>query len=103
MPSGLVTRARIVLLAAEGEPNAEIARRLEVSRQTVVTWRGRYRSGGLSGLDDRRRSGRPPVVDEAQVVVRTLEGPPETLGVTHWSSRLLAADLGISNGAVAKV
>ncbi|GAA1832792.1 IS630 family transposase [Actinomadura chokoriensis] len=103
MPSGLVRRARIVLLAAEGEPNAEIARRLEVSRQTVVTWRGRYRSGGLGGLEDQRRSGRPPMVDEAQVVVRTLQGPPETLGVTHWSSRLLAGELGISNGAVAKV
>lgn len=103
MPSGLVTRARIVLLAAEGVPNAQIARRLEISRQTVVTWRNRYRSAGLAGLDDRPRSGRPPVVDEAQVVVRTLEGPPERLGVTHWSSRLLAAELGISNGAIAKV
>ncbi|WP_344279373.1 IS630 family transposase [Actinomadura napierensis] len=103
MPSGLVTRARVVLLAAEGVPNAQIARRLEVSRQTVVTWRNRYRTAGLAGLDDRPRSGRPPVVDQAQVVVRTLEGPPERLGVTHWSSRLLAAELGISNGAIAKV
>jgi transposase len=103
VPSGLVTRARIVLLAAEGASNTEIARRLEVSRQTVVTWRGRYRSAGLAGLEDRPRSGRPASVDDAEVVVRTLQGPPDKLGVTHWSSRLLAAELGISNVAVAKV
>ncbi|TDD79051.1 IS630 family transposase [Actinomadura rubrisoli] len=103
LPSGLVTRARIVLLAAEGVPNAEIARRLQVSRQTVVTWRNRFRSAGLAGLEDRPRSGRPVEVDEAQVVVCTLRGPPERLGVTHWSSRLLAAELGISNVAIAKV
>jgi DNA-binding NarL/FixJ family response regulator len=41
MPSDLVMRARIVLLAAEGVPNAEIGRRLGVSRQAVVAWRGR--------------------------------------------------------------
>ncbi|MFB4299697.1 helix-turn-helix domain-containing protein [Actinomadura sp. NTSP31] len=44
MPSGLVTRARIVLLTAEGVSNAEIARRLQGSGQTVVTWRNRFRS-----------------------------------------------------------
>ena len=87
----------------EGTSNTEIARRLELSRQTVVTWRGRYRSAGLAGLEDRPRSGRPGTVDEAEVVVRTLEGPPEKLGVTHWSSRLLAAELRLSNVAVAKV
>jgi transposase len=103
VPSGLVMRARIVLLAAEAVPNAEIARRLGISRQTVVTWRGRYRAGGLAGLEDRPRSGRPGTVDETEVVVRTLEGPPHGLGVTHWSSRLLAAEVGVSNVAVAKV
>ena len=74
-PSGLVTRARIVLLASEGTSNTEIARRLELSRQTVVTWRGRYRSAGLAGLEDRPRSGRPGTVDEAEVVVRNPGGP----------------------------
>ncbi len=103
IPSGLATRARIVLLAADAVPNTEIARRLGVSRQTVVTWRGRYRSAGLAGLTDRARSGRPSEVDETEVVARTLEGPPQRLGVTHWSSRLLAAEVGISNVAVAKI
>src|SRR5690348_12475793 len=72
-PSGLVMRARIVLLAAEGASNTEIARRLELSRQTVVTWRGRYRAAGLAGLEDRPRSGRPVTVDEAEAVARALE------------------------------
>ncbi|GCB53298.1 mobile element protein [Streptomyces sp. NL15-2K] len=99
----LATRARIVLLAADGLSNSEIARRLGVSRQTVVTWRGRYRSSGTAGLRDRPRSGRPAAVDEVRVVVRTLQGPPEDLGARRWSSRLLAAELGVSNVAVAKV
>ena len=48
---------------------------------------------GIGGLDDRPKSGRPPVVDEAAVGLATLEPPPEQLGVTHWSSRLLADHL----------
>jgi hypothetical protein len=56
----------------------------------------------LAGLADRPRRGRP-TVDEAEVVMRTLEGPPEELGVTRWSSRLLGAELGLSNVSVARV
>ncbi len=69
----------------------------------MLHWRGRYLEGGLAGLDDRPRSGRPRRVDAAQIVVRTLEGPPERLGVTHWSSRLLAKALGVGNATVARV
>ena len=47
--AGLAQRARIVLLAAEGVPNAEIARRVGVSRPTVIQWRNRYEGGGISG------------------------------------------------------
>ena len=102
-PAGLTLRARIVLLAAEGVPNAEIARRVGVSRQTVITWRARYDAGGVAGLDDRDRPGRPPVHDEVAVVVATLGPPPEKLGVSHWSSRLLADHLGISFATVARI
>ncbi len=55
-----VVRARIVLLAAEGTSNKEIARRLDTSPQTVCKWRKRFYEEGLSGLEDRPRSGRPP-------------------------------------------
>jgi transposase len=92
-PAGLAGRARIVLLAAEGLPNAEIARRVGVTRQTVISWRNRYRAGGVGALEDLDRSGRPPVHDEVAIVVATLEPPPAKLGVTHWSARLLADHL----------
>src|SRR3954452_7753371 len=102
-PAGLVQRARIVLLAAEGASNTEIAARVGATRQTVVTWRKRYVEGGLAGVADADRPGRPPVHDEVAVVVATLEPPPQDLGVTHWSSRLLADQLGISFATVARI
>ena len=70
--AGLAQRARIVLLAAEGLPNAEIARRVGVTRPTVIQWRNRYQAGGVGALGDLERSGRPPVIDDADVVVATL-------------------------------
>jgi transposase len=92
-----------VLLAADGLPNAEIARQVGVSRPTVVGWRRRYLQHGISGLVDLDRSGRPPTIDEADVVVATLTKPPDSLGVTHWSARLLADHLGVSFASVARI
>jgi len=89
------------LLAAEGVSNAEIGRRVGVSRPTVLCWRGRYKQSGIGGLGDLDRSGRPPVIDDLAVVVATLAAPPESLGVTHWSARLLGKHLGISFASVA--
>jgi transposase len=106
VPSGVAKRARIVLLAADGMPNAQIARTVGVSRPTVIGWRDRYRQGGIKGLEDEPRSGRPPQISEADVVVATLANdgrPPERLGITHWSARFLAAELGISFASVARV
>src|SRR3954454_11380626 len=104
--AGLASRARIVLLAADGLPNAEIARRTGTSRPTVVDWRARYDAGGIRALHDMARSGRPPEIDEIDVVVATLaeDGrPPAHLGVTHWSARLLAAELKISFATLARI
>jgi transposase len=106
VPSGLAKRARMVLLAADGMPNAEIARTIGVSRPTVIGWRDRYQRGGIKGLDDEPRSGRPPEIDEADVVVATLADggkPPARLGITHWSARFLATELGISFASVARI
>ncbi|MGY4766611.1 IS630 family transposase [Kribbella sp. CWNU-51] len=100
--AGLAQRARIVLLAADGEANTAIAERVGVSRPTVIGWRERYAERGLAGLDDEPRSGRPRVVDHRKIVAETLKPPPKRLGVTHWSSRLMAARLGVSNGTVAR-
>ena len=55
-----VIRAKIVLLAAEGWSNHEIARRLDLPRQVVSKWRKRFFAEGMAGLQDRPRGGRPP-------------------------------------------
>jgi transposase len=101
--AGLAQRARILLLAAEGHSNTEIGRLVEVSLPTVRLWRGRYGEGGVEALDDLPRSGRPAVHDEASIIAVTLEPPPDKLGVTHWSARLLADHLGISFATVARI
>jgi transposase len=103
MPAGLAQRARIVLLAADGAGTNEIVTRTGVSKPTVIAWKKRYAAEGIGGLEDRPKPGRPAQVDEVAVILATLEPPPERLGVTHWSSRLLAAELGISNVWVARI
>jgi hypothetical protein len=103
MRAGVAQRARIVLLAAEGVSNSEIARRVGVSRPTVIGWRDRYVAGGVAALDDRARPGRPVEVDEVAIVVATVTEPPERLGVTHWSARLLGEHLGHSFATIARV
>ncbi len=99
--AGLAQRARIVLLAAEGLSNTAIAERVGVSRPTVIGWRDRYQAKGIVGLDDEDRSGRPRLIDRAAVLTATLTPPPKKLGVTHWSTRLLASFLKISDHTVA--
>src|SRR5580765_4442449 len=98
--SGLAQRARIVLLAADGMSNTAIAEQVGVSRPTVISWRQRYTAGGLAGLDDRPKSGRPRTVDRAKILAETLTPPPAKLGVSHWSSRLLAEHLRTNQSTV---
>ena len=100
--AGLVTRAKIVLAAGDGEGTSAISRRLGVSRPTVIQWRDRYAADGLAGLDDADRSGRPKTVDEAAILAATLEPPPDKLGVTHWSTRLLATELKVGDATIAR-
>ena len=103
VPAGLARRARIVLLAVQGVANGRIAQAVGVSVPTVVSWRRRYQAGGVRGLEDAPRSGRPRQVPWERVVAATLAPPPKRYGVTHWSSRLLARHLGIGNATVARV
>lgn len=98
--AGLAQRARIVLLAGDGVGTNGIVERVGVSKQTVIWWKKRYESEGVAGLEDRPKPGQ---IDEVTIVRRTLEAPPERLRVTHWSSRLLGAELGVSNTTIAKV
>ncbi len=97
---------QILLLAAEGTSNTEIAQQVGCSRPTVILWRQRYTQHGLDGLGDQPRSGRPQTVRRdrrAEILAATLSPPPEHLGVTYWSSRLLADQLGVSHNTVARV
>ena len=100
--AGLAQRARIVLLASEGMLNADIAERVGVSRPTVNRWRARYADAGVPGLVDEDRPGRPRTIDQRQIVAETLVPPPASLGVTHWSSRLLAARLKVNHVTITK-
>lgn len=105
-PARVAERTRIVLLASEGLPAAAIAERVGCSRPTVLLWRDRYAKTGLLGLEDEPRSGRPrtlPTRLEERIIVATLAGPPKSLGVTQWSSRLLARRLGVSHVTVTRV
>lgn len=90
----------MILLAAEGVGNREISARVGASPTTVIQWRDRYEERGLRGLDDLERSGRPRELDHRQIVAETLKPPPKNLGVTHWSSRLLADRIKISPSAI---
>jgi transposase len=106
VPAGLAMRARIVLLAAEGHTNTQIASLVGCSRQAVVRWRGRYGREGLGGLDDQPRCGRPRSINDARrakIVAVTLAGPPAGLGITHWSTRTLAGHLKVSRMTVARI
>lgn len=102
----VVQRARIVLMSAEGLTNTEISRRTGATRPTVISWRNRYATAGINALGDLPRPGRPPVVDELEVVATTLAHsgrPPAHLGVSQWSSRLLGQHLGVSFTTVVRI
>jgi len=97
-------RARIVLRAAEGATNTEIAREVGVSLPTVGLWRQKFSERGMEGLETAPRSGRPREIDDsevARVLAMTLEPPPD--GTTHWSVRRLAAATGISSSTVHRI
>ena len=97
-----VERAQIVLAVADGKGTSGTAREVGVSRPTVIKWRDRFAQLGLAGLEDEPRPGRPKVVDDSAIIAATLEPPPESLAVTHWSSRLLGRHLGIGDATVAR-
>jgi transposase len=100
----LALRARIVLDAADGFTNGEIAERHGVSRPTVTKWRRRFAELRLDGLLDDPRPGRPRTITDEQVeavVVKTLESTPKN--ATHWSTRSMAAETGMSQNAISRI
>ena len=104
MSQGLAMRCRIVLLAASGCANTEIAEEVGCTTKTVSKWRKRFAVDGLSGLSDAARSGRPRGIGDEQikqVITQTLETTPK--GATHWSTRLMAEHIGVSNASVHRI
>ena len=100
----LAQRSRVVLLAAEGLTNTEIAQRLGVSRNMAMMWRARFAEQRLEGLLDEPRPGRPRTITDEQVeevVVRTLETTPKD--ATHWSTRSMAREVGLTQSAVLRI
>ena len=98
----LARRARIVLLAAAGLGNQAIASELNIGRVQVGRWRERYAQGGLAAIErDRPRGGRKPRVDAAEIVRRTTQTLPAA--ATHWSTRGLAREMGVSDSTVLRV
>jgi len=105
IPARLVSRARIVLLAASGIQDLKIAHQLRMVPRTVARWRSRFLRHGIPGLQqDAPRPGRPRHIDDTvvrQVVEKTTrEKPPQA---THWSTRRMAAAVGISEASVRRI
>ena len=100
----LAQRSKIVLLVAEGLRTGEVAQRLGVHRNTVAKWRGRFAAERLDGLVDEPRPGRPRTVTDSDVdavVTKTLESAPKD--ATHWSTRSMAAEVGLTQSAVHRI
>lgn len=100
----LVFRARIILRCSQGMSNTAVAAATRTTPFTVGYWRNRFIRGGVSALWDEPRPGAPRKVGDAKVeaAVRTvLESNPK--GATHWSSRMMARKLGLSQSTVSRI
>lgn len=101
LPHGLVRRAKIILMAAEGFNNKTIAEKIKFSRIMVGMWRKRFLEQGLMGLYDEARPGAPrSITDEqvAQLIRKTLNKKPKNS--THWTCRSVAKETEISKSTV---
>jgi transposase len=106
-PQRAAKRARVVLLAADGVPNRQIATLVGMNQHTVAHWRRRFEGERLAGLEDRPRPGRPLVYGHDQrlrIVATVTQQPPDP--ASHWSHSQLAdalADIGISASQIGRI
>jgi transposase len=100
--AGVVRRARVILLTDDGLPGREVARRLALSPEAVSRIRARFRADGVDGLQERPRAGRKDHALSAekkhQLEMLAMSPPPS--GRSRWTTRLLAAKLGVTSGCV---
>jgi len=100
----LAMRARVVLLAADGNNNTLTAKQLSTTAQTVGKWRRRFLYAGCDGLLDEPRPGTSRKLTDKQVelvLARTLESQPEA--ATHWSTRDMAKACGLSQSSISRI
>src|SRR6266705_4686315 len=101
-PARVVLRSRIVLLAAEGLQNKQIAETLNVAPRMAALWRGRFIEHGIEGLlKDAPRAGRTPSISRASLIEKTTQSSPRN--ATHWSTRTMAREMGISKATVSRI
>jgi len=99
----MVFRARLMLECARRADNVRVAKHLGTSEQTVTLWRGRFLKGGMGGLADLPRSGRPEHIKPAikgRILSQAVK-PPVTLG--RWTTRAMAKHVGVSKATVQRV
>jgi transposase len=100
-----VERARIVLLAAGGMQDKQIATKLRIMPEKAARWRNRFLDGGLMALDkDAPRPGRPSIITPAkiqEVVRKTTQEKPDN--ATHWSTRVMAKAAKLSEKSVRRI
>jgi putative transposase len=104
LPHGLVNRAKIVLLSADGRSNASICDKLDLSPPVAAKWRRRFLKQSLEGLYDEFRPGRPRSISDDEVAAairKTLKTKPAN--GTHWSCRSLEHSTGISKSTVHRI
>ena len=104
LPYGLVRRAQIILMAAEGLTNKTIAQRIDLSAAVVGMWRKRFVQQGLMGLYDEPKPGGPRSISDehiAQLIRKTLHKKPK--GATHWTCRSIAKETKLSKSTVNRV
>ncbi len=104
LPHGLVRRAKIVLLSADGLTNKAIGDRIGMSNWMVGEWRKRYLRQGMAGLYDEPRPGGPRSIEDEEIAAlirTTLEKTPKN--ATHWTCRGLAEETGLSKSTVQRV
>jgi len=104
VPHGLVTRAKIILMAAEGQTNQAIAQKVALSKQMVCKWRQRFLKQGLTGLHDELRPGRPRSISDekvAEIVHKTLKTKPRN--ATHWTIRSLEKETELTRPTIHRI
>jgi transposase len=100
----LILRARIVLAAADGKLNKDIAAELNTGMKTVCLWRNRFAKLGLVGIErDAPRGGRPPASAEVSAEIVRVTTTEKPHAATHWSTRTLAKHLKVSRSKVHRV